>query len=334
MADNKNAFLAYSLFRRCHVEWLIFSIVIFACAFFQILGESQDWQNYDSFFDLLRSEGIGVFEFSRFEPGFVIVSLFLVDLFSSNLVVYAVIAASVMFLKCWIINQFVLEWQIFFLAVLFYLARFAPLHELTQIRVACSSSFLLLAFVLLTRGNLRGGITACVAALVFHSSAICIIPFLFIHTSSRRNAIIVCAVFFIGALLSINLILNYFQDSINVVMVYQTVGFGDEMPNPLSSGIMLDWAMILTGLLLWDRISPVMKHILFIELVGMSFFYSSLDFAIISHRIRELFSVFWIFFAAEGLKQELLIRDILIVFVISNILLYVYLYFFHMQFFL
>ena len=92
--------------RSYRVIWLSLSLIVFLLVFFQIPGEGQDWQGYDYFFDLLRIEGLDVFGTSRFEPGFVIVSLFLTELFPSNLAVFGLIAAISIALKCWAINQF------------------------------------------------------------------------------------------------------------------------------------------------------------------------------------------------------------------------------------
>lgn len=316
-----------------HVDWLLLSLVVFLIAFYQIPGESRDWQNYDDVFELLRIEGPDTLGISRFEPGFVIVGVLLTKLFSANLAVYGMIAASAMFFKCWVINRFSSQRMIFFFVTLFYLVRFVPLHELTQLRVACSAAFLLPAFVLLGRGNRLAGLTACAAALAFHLSAIVIAPFLFIQSCSRRTVIVIGAAVFISTLLGVGLFTGYFQDSVAVVRMYQEAGFGDDVPNPLSSGLLLDWGMIVVGLLLWDRLSLPMKHVLLLELVGMAIFYASMDFAVISHRIREYFSVFWIFFVAEGLQQELLVKQISILFVTASLILYSYLFFFSGQFF-
>lgn len=316
-----------------YADWLLLSLFVFLLVFYQIPGESRDWQSYDGFFELLRIEGTDTFGISRFEPGFVIISLFLTELFSSNLAVYGIIAASAIFLKCWVINQFSPSRQIFFFVTLFYLARFAPLHELTQLRIACSAAFLLLSFVLLRRGNRLGGITACTAALVFHLTAIIIIPFLFIQSFSRRSVIMTSAIVFIVTLYGVGLITSYFQDSISVVKMYQEIGFGDEIPNLISADLLLDLGMIITGLVIWDRLSSPMKHVLLLELIGLAIFYSSRDFIVIAIRFREFFSVFWIFFIAQGLQQEALVKELSFFFAGASIALYLYIYIFVVQLF-
>jgi glycosyltransferase involved in cell wall biosynthesis len=66
--------------------------------------------------------------------------------------VYGIIAACAISMKAWIINQFSPNRIIFYFVALFYLVRYAPIHELTQLRAACSIASLLLAYVLWWRG--------------------------------------------------------------------------------------------------------------------------------------------------------------------------------------
>jgi hypothetical protein len=317
-----------------YTDWLLVSLFVFILVCYQIPGESPDWQNYDNFFELLRADEFDTLAISRFEAGFVIISLFLTELFTSNAVVYGIIAASAMFMKCWVINQLSPNKTIFLFITFFYLVRFAPLHELTQLRVACSTAFLLSAFVLLQRGNRLGGFTACAAALAFHLSAIIIIPILFIQSHSLKTVIMVSVVVVIMTILGVGLVEGYFHDSIAVIRMYQEAGFGDDVPNPRSAAILLDWGIISAGLIMWNRLSSRMKQVLLLELVGMAIFYASMDFAVISHRIREFLSVFWIFFVADGLQQELPVKCVTLLFAMASLILYSYLFIFSGQFFL
>jgi len=85
---------------------------------------------------------------------------------------------------------------------------------------------------------------------------------------------------------------GYFQ----TVEMYQQYGFHEVKPNPLSIHLIIDWVVIFGSLMNWKKLSPLMKRIIFIELIGMSFFYGCIKFGVIAHRVRELFSVFWVFF--------------------------------------
>jgi hypothetical protein len=144
--------------------------------------------------------------------------------------------------------------------VLFYLVRFAPLHELTQLRVACSAAFLFLAFVLVWEGNRVGGALACLAALAFHITAIIIVPpLLFMRYDTRIAVISMRVVTFVAALFVLGIVTSYFQDTFFIIRMYQEAGFGEQVPNKLPSALLLDWAMVAIGLTLWGRISPIMN---------------------------------------------------------------------------
>lgn len=318
-----------------YVICLLLSLVVFLFIFFEILGESRDWYYYSIFFDSLHIAGLDALSTSRFEPGFVIVSIMLTTVLSSNLAVYGIIAACAMFLKCWAMSQFTYRFEFYFVVVFFYFVRFFPLHELTQIRVACSVAFLFIAFVLLWRGNWIGGLTACAAAVAFHFLALFVIPFLLLTQSySRKTVIIASLAVLLTTLFGIELVINYFQDSFKTIRMHQEMGFGDKAANVISAALLLDWGMIIAGLVMWDRLSPIMKHILLIELVGMAIFYASRDFPVISHRVREYYATYWIFYVSQGLQQKGRVKEFVFLFVIANFVLYLYIYFFHEIYFI
>lgn len=313
--------------KRRYVSWLLASLAMFFLIFYQIPGESQDWQSYKQFFDALRSEGIAALHTSRFEPGFVIVSLLLTDALSSNLTVYGLIAAFAMFLKCGVINQFSPNKLTFIVALFFYMVRFGPLHEMTQIRVACSAAFLFLAFMFVWRDNRPAAILSCLAALAFHMTAIVIVPPLLLMRSCNRLTVIMTSVaVFAATLFGVELVMGYFRDTVHVVKMYEAAGFGDQTPNEVSVALLLDWGMVITGLTLWRYISPVMRHVLLLQLMGLAVFYATIDFPIIAHRYREFFAIFWVFYVAEGLQQIRLVKEISITFVAANVMLYLYLF--------
>lgn len=324
------------------VIWLSLSLIVFQLAFYQIPGEAPDWQEYNYFFNLLRTDGLDLLGTSRFEPGFVIVGFYLTVLFSSNLTVFGLIAAISIALKCWAINQFSSSRMVFFVVMLFYLIRFAPLHEFTQLRVACSIAFLFVALVFSWRGKLIASIAACAAALIFHFTSVAIIPLvLLMHLRDRliqflslKNVITLSLAVFVATSFGIKLAVNYFQDIFLVVAMYQQAGFGDEAANPLSTVLLLDWGMIIVGLVLWGRLPPMMRYVLLLELIGRAIFYAAIDFQVVAHRFREMLEVFWVFFVVLGLQQKKPVKEISVLFVIASFVLYSYLYFFSGKFFL
>jgi hypothetical protein len=309
------------------VTYFVLSLLVFLMVVFQIPGEGRDWKNYNNFYDLLRIDGLDAIGASRFEPAFIIFSFFLTKLSSSNLIVYGLTAAGAIFLKFWTVNKLSPTRIVFFVAALFYLVRFAPLHELTQLRVACSAAFLMLAFIFVWEGNRVGGALACLAALAFHITAIIIIPPLLLMRYGSRVAVIsVGTVTFVAVSFGLESVTTHFQDIFFIIKMYQEAGFGEETPNKLSPTLLLDWAMVAIGLAFWGRISPIMKHVLLLELIGLAIFYGALDFPVIAHRSREFISVFWIFFVAQGLQNKSLIKEFSILFVIANLTLYWYVF--------
>jgi hypothetical protein len=321
--------------------WVFFSLNIFILILYQILGESPDWQNYNEFFDLLRDHGWGVLATNRFELGFGALSFFLINMFASNLVAYGFIAVTSILIKCWAINQFTSSRLAFLGVMIFYALRFAPLHELTQLRVAFSISLMLLATMLIWRRDSVSAVLACTLAITFHLSAIVLIPFVLlgyfingcIKLLSRKFIILTGGFVFLVTFYGIELALEYFENSFSVIAMYQDAGFGNETPNLLSPALLMDWSMIFVAIFMWNKLPLMMRYVVFVEIVGMAIFYASIDFQVIAFRLREFFSVFWVFFIAQGLKQKYFMRNIVVYFLAINIVLYSYYFFFNSFFF-
>lgn len=311
---------------------LLFSFTGFFLSITQVLGESPDYVNYDIFFDLLRFDGIQTIYTSKFEPGFTIIAFALTTLFSSNLLVYSVIVAGAMFLKGVAIYLFSSARSIFFFVAVFYFARYYPLHELTQIRVACGTAFLLVAAIFLWRGNLLYALFACVAALCFHASTLVVIPILFFKTPKRGYIILIGLWAFVLVIVGQEFVFSYIASFASIFNYNQGVGYGDVSPNPLSAVLLLDWAMIAFSLIFWNRLTIMMKRVVLLEIFGMLIFYGSLDFPVVAHRFREIISVFWVFFVVDGLRLKTLIIPTA-GFAMASIGLYSYLFIFSGKFF-
>jgi len=78
---------------------LIFTSIGFFLSVTQFLGISPDYSEYEYFLDLVRTQGLGVFGESRFEPGFVYFAYVLASIFTSNIIVYSLIVLASMFIK-------------------------------------------------------------------------------------------------------------------------------------------------------------------------------------------------------------------------------------------
>lgn len=79
---------------------------------------------------------------------------------------------------------------------------------------------------------------------------------------------------------------------------------------------------------------PPMRHVLFIEIIVMAIFYTTIDFAVISHRSRELFNIFWLIFIAYELRFDMFVKFATVSFAITSILFIFILIYFNEEFLL
>lgn len=282
----------------------LFVFIGFLLSVTQILGESPDYSQYDEFFDLVRSEGLDILAVSRFEPGFSILALVLTKLFTTNVIVYGWIVVAAMLLKGWAISAYSSSHKIFFVVTAFYFSRYFPLHELTQLRAACAIALILAGAIFLWKGNFLIGTLICASALLFHMSAAAVIPALFVAVSKRRQVMFISFIAFVFTFAFSGILTGYLGDFIPMIDAYQTGGFGEDRPNPFAIQLLIDWTMIAVSLIMWDRLSLLMKRVVLLEIIGMAIFYGGIDFAVVAHRIREFYSVFWVLFVADGLRQN------------------------------
>lgn len=317
--------LPYSFKRLDLYLILFFSFIGFLISVTHVLGESPDYSQYDYFLDLVRSEGLYILSSSRFEPMFSILSLGLTAIISSNVLVYSFIVAAAMFLKGSVIKKVTTSNKIFLIVALFYLIRYFPLHELTQLRVACAIALVLVGAKLLWSGRLLFGILICVLSVAFHMSAAAIIPALFVNTTKRWQVLFIAFSVFILITFFSGMLQSYLANVILVFQGYQTAGFGESKPNPFAIQLLIDLVMIAFSLVVWRRLSLIMKRIVFLELIGMAVFYGAIEFAVIAHRVREFYSVFWVFFVADGLQHKTLKLETY-GFVFISIIFYLYIF--------
>lgn len=307
-------------------------IIGFLLAATQVFGTSPDYSNYDIFFDLARSEGLGVLIESRFEPGFSIFSILLAEWIDSNVIVYALIVAAAMLLKGWAVQTYSLNYKIFFIVLAFYMVRYFPLHELTQLRAACAISLALAGAIVLWQGNFIFGALVCIIASIFHFSVVAVIPALLFFSNKRWKVAFIAFCAFNLTYFFTALITEYSSDLIKIIEVYKIVGFGDVDPNPLAIQLLIDWTLIFVSLISWNKLSLLMKRIVLFELIGMAIFYGGMEFAVIAHRMREFYSVFWVFFVADGLRRSDT-RLMSYIFICISMIFYSYVFFINGTFF-
>ena len=308
-----------------------------------IFGESKDWENYNAMFDGYRINGIsGDFE-DRIEPGFKLLFFALQGFFTSNIVIYAVIAALSLLVKCYAINSVSGARSVFLLTMAFYLFSFAPLHEATQLRAALAISFLYLSYIALARDRFFLLLLAFFLAVNFHLSALVLAPFLVVFYLFKRGILVLTraklfifsfSIFFLVTT-TVSILLLVFGDILLVVSAYQQIGFGDEPANPFSATVLLNIFMIFIGIFYWNDLTKGMQMILVAQAAGAAFFYAALDFQVVAYRVYELIQAFWVFYVADGLRSERFhIRLIVMGFISAAAVAYSYIYFVRDGFFL
>lgn len=310
----------------------LFALIGFLLSVTQIFGGSPDYSDYSDFFDLVRSEGLDVLVVSRFEPGFSILTLILTTLLTTNVVVYSWIVAAALLLKGWAIHVYSSSQKIFIVVAAFYLVRYFPLHELTQLRAACAIALIMVGAIFLWEGKLRHGLLICASSVLFQMSTAAIIPVLFLTATKRWQVMLITTVVFILTSTFTGVVTGYLGDYIKILNAYQNQGFFDEKPNPFAFQLLIDWGMIIVVLVMWNKLTLLMKRIILIELIGMAIFYGGIEFGVIAHRIRELYSVFWVFFIADGLRLKAT-KVLCFGFVLICVLFYSYVFFISGNFF-
>ena len=306
---------------------LIFSIFGFMLSTTQFFGQSRDYLNYVDIFDQARSNGLNTLFETRIEPGFIALSIILTQLISANVIVYSLIVFASLLLKGWIISNKLLSTKIFFLVATFYLVRFFPIHELTQLRIGLAISLVLAGSILLWSGYVFVGTLICIFSMLFHISAAAIIPALYIYTPKRWKVALISLTFFLISFFLAGLATEYLSGFLSILKDYEAnEQFGELKPNIFAPYILIDLAMIIISIINWGKLTELMRRVIILEIIGFSIFYGAIEFSVIAIRIRELFSVFWILYLADGIKQKGMVF-FTCTFVLANIIFYFYLFF-------
>lgn len=307
------------------ISLILISLFSFLLSYFEVFGRSRDYYRYTFFFDLIRTNWLEIFNITRFEPGFTALTLSLAFFQASNVAVYSTVVAGVMCFKGMLISLVSGRPMIYIFVLIFYFSRYFPQYELTQLRAGISQAFLLLAMIFVCDDKKKYGVIACFAALLFHLSSLLAIPILFIRTKQLFVVVLIGLAVFFGTSLFINSLNEYLRDHIYILQVYNHFGFGTSV-RPFSATILLDCGMIIIGALIWGGISITMRHVLLMEIVGIAIFYGAIDYPLISQRCRELFTIFWILFVAQGLQLCSVVKFVSILFIFCSIILYCYIF--------
>lgn len=303
------------------------ALLALVLAYFQPFGVSRDYPQYDSFLTLLRESGLQLAMLSRFEPGFVYACYALTLLLTSNAAIVATLASLSVFAKLAAVRLFCAGTATAIAATLFYVFRFLPLHELTQVRASLALACLVAAFALRWSQRRTLSIALCCVSPLFHLSSSLIAPFILFTCRTRRHLAFIALLAFLFAYFALPHVIQSLSGYIATLAIYEGQEFAS--PNPFSAALLLDAFVILTGLFLWRKLSDSMKHVLLLEVVGIAFFYAALGHPVFAHRVREAFSVFWVFYVASSLDRALEFRVVAYLFVIASAAGHAYLYWFN-----
>ncbi|MGB7414048.1 MAG: EpsG family protein [Thermosynechococcaceae cyanobacterium] len=336
---------------------IIIALVLLASllTFSNFFGESRDYHAYDIFFQHVLINGCSNTQAYRFELGFQYFSCLLALAVNSPNAIYAVITAVSLFPKLCIVARIATLNSIkiakisisFVLAVLMYMTRFFPLHELTQLRVSVGISFVLVSFVYIKRDlllpkfyprSLRGRdpfkqswkyylahTLFLIVGISFHASLLTSIPLLIVQQFARSRKFIVLSsiILFFLLLFFCNAIAIFSFDIFAAGFLYED-GFGQEV-NLLSIQKLLDWMLVLMSFIL---IKPK-EHKLSLSLLclftySLAIFYGCANIPIFAHRLSEVFQVFGILLIASmGTKKQLVFTvPFSIVYSLANIYIF------------
>lgn len=312
-------------------------ILSFAFAFnftyYQFIGESPDWENYDSFFDYVRVNDFEFSPYKRFENGFVKLSEILIYVSNSNIFIFSLMSGICLSFKAWSIDKVSdLSFPII-LGLFFYIFRFLPLHEYTQIRAALATSLLFMSTAFIVSGKTFLAFSIASLSVFFHQTAVICLPFLIILASSRyaqflsaKILLIFVGVVYIVASTTKDYGVNFLQDFVSIIQIYNESSFGTSEVNMIPVSIIVDFLMLAYLLINWNFLNFKLRVFVLIESFGIAAFYGLIEYQIIAFRIRELFSTFWVFIIVLCCNDELRLKRPLILFAILNIFLYSYLY--------
>jgi hypothetical protein len=213
-----------------------------------------------------------------------------------------------------------------YLAIGFYLFRFFPLHELTQLRAALSVAAIFLAATALWEKRRVKGTGFAMIAASLHYSSLMLTPLFYLPRFSRRKAIIISvsagALLYLASKLMISVAQVYFA-------VFQTYefGFAEDMPKPFSVVFFPEFYMIGISLLFWEDLTELMQRIVVLQMLGFAMFYGLIDFSVVAVRGRELYSVLWAIFIVQAAGVPSRFRYLLHIFIVSFAILSFYQYF-------
>jgi hypothetical protein len=298
------------------------------------VGQSQDFENYADYFDEARTLALRSGELlaeQRFEPVFAVLAAALAPTFS-DVVALALLAALAFFLKWSALARLSAGRLAFWGALVFYLVRFAPLHELTQIRLAIALALWMLALTQVRRP------TFWVLLILFpltHYSTFVLVPLTWAwrmlvlqpDTYQRIERLIwssaLACVVVVGILLET--VLQPLAALFSILDFYAKAGFGEDQVNVFNVPTLLNigfWLLFAT----LRGSTPAQRFWLWTQLLAFSIFFAAREFPVIAHRMNEMLSLAWVLYLANTLSLRGRRGQLARAYLVLAVPLYVYVY--------
>ena len=324
-----------------------FLIFLYYASVTQYFGRSPDYENYDRFFNFVKDNTFYDVMNLRFEPLFLISTLIISLFIYSNLAIYTCFVLFCAILKINVILKYTKNNYSIILVLTLYLTRFIPLHELTQLRVACASALLLASAHSFWASRPFWGAFFVGLACGFHLSSIVLLPVLLLPKMERNGALLIGGFVYLIAYGLSGYAVQILGDNVEIVSSYQKYGFGDIESNKFSIEKIIDISFIITLLFFWNNLSAISKKILTVQIIGIAIFYGFLEYQIIAHRMNELFTVFFLILVSditnnslydnieknETVNKSFDIEKICYLFVVLCAVYYSYIYYYRGSFF-
>lgn len=308
------------------------AIVYFSLA--QPLGVPRDYAPYIASFDHARSEVWSQIFFSQhsWEPGFMLVIFLLSKAIPDNVYVFLCIVLLASAFKLALLYS-VSSAVGYALAMVLFLFKFFPLQDFNQLRGAIAIGFLMLVYYQWAmKQNLWLAVSLSICAVLFHYLSAALLPFLFL----ANNPLVLRRLYVFGfGLLLFGLIatsehfaLPYLAEVIPRLGFYISSGAQPAVSSYLSPVFYPEFFLLAVSALFWKGCTDNMKRVVALQIVGFAIFYGFFEFGAIGTRIREAFSVFWLFYVADFSRVTVHLKAAILVFVLMNIALGSYLFYF------
>jgi len=169
-----------------------------------------------------------------------------------------------------------------------------------------------------------------VCAVLFHYSSVAILPFLLLSkhrfSLSKTHAVGFGILSFVVLAASAYFLVAYLAPLIPRLGSY--TGNHPAASSYWSPVFYPEFLLIALSIVFWRDCTANMKRVVTIQMVGFSIFYGLFDFATISIRLREIISIFWLFYVADYSKVTSNLQVAIATFVVLNIALGSYLFYF------